>query len=475
MPTTRSKSEPQGIGPRKKVFISHSSADRDLANALQDLLTRSSSLHHDDFYNSDAEGSNTPGGRDFVQDIRRTLGRTGFIIHIVTPAYLASDWCKWEFGATWVKRVPSFPIRTSRITDDQLPAPIEHDNVANFDAVGLNRLSEALKSDFGVRVNANLWEVNRKAFMKRLSKCLARSDANYRALPTFQADRSGRYAAAMLPVHQAFHELRDIAASRLIRYTQDHEHGSDIHHMLSGLRRSLNAFETAFSTISGTECRCCIKIMLLPGPDKILYVSDLLRSTQSGKKPSPKPRDRIDENTDFENIVHRGADYFYCNDLKNLKGYKNSHEGFSYQSTIVWPIRKLLENPNAVDVEHQRITETADLIAFLCVDAEEKAAFAGAPEPADAATILKADPQEDVALGAAYADSLYPVIQPYFGDLSELYKQQPKKSLADRELTGGSASPPHAARPRVSAKGGVSTESVSKPNVGRTRDRGGRK
>lgn len=203
--------------------------------------------------------------------------------------------------------------------------------------------------------------------------------------------RDARYAPASLPMRHAFAEAAK--ASFGLYYGDE----SQVAFRL-GLRESLRRFAEAFTLITGTQCRACIKVIQAPegaiaGHD--LLVSTLCRDNEDEDgSPSHKP-DRISENTDFRQIFTENQPCFFSNDLigQLSRGYKNSHwqEGdiqsgtLDYLATIVWPI----ERGPIVRLDPNRPRE---IIGFLCIDTRATGVFVKT---------------YDVALGASFAQALY--------------------------------------------------------------------
>lgn len=413
--------------PTDKLFISHSSADAELANALQKLITEGTSLSNEQVFNSSRDVSAPPTGVEFVPYMRKALSGTNFIIHLITPAYLGSDFCKWEFGASWVRNIPSFPMRTSKVTNAELPEILRQVQVAEFTKTGLNELLEKMKASMSISAPYNGWDRARDTFTRARPGILRKVEARYASLPHEKLARDARFATGMPDIHQAFHLLRDIASDRLLtKEPPPTEPQLDIKHLVRGLRDSLDHVSAVFSDITGATCRLCIKRIILPTPkNEVLLVTDLVRTRHCGERRRPPKPDRVDENTDFEDIIHGGGDYFFCNDLDARRQaglYRNSHPDYKYRSTIVWPIRKQIENASLVPKWYKDyVQETQDIVGFLCVDSVKKNIFTGCGMNPDSPGVCIETPREDVALGAAYADTLYPVIQPYFGSFGALF------------------------------------------------------
>jgi hypothetical protein len=76
-----------------------------------------------------------------------------------------------------------------------------------------------------------------------------------------------------------------------------------------------------------------------------------------------------------------------------------------YRSTIVWPIRKILRDPNTAR-KLGAYPFDQHILGFLCVDSALVNVFD--PEQVSANNL-------DFNLGAPFADTLYHVLQPWIG------------------------------------------------------------
>ena len=80
-PTLAGTAEPSGI------FISHATADRDLVNALVDLLQTGIGIPHDKIFCTSLKGHGIPEGENFADFIRAKLQGAGHVIMVITPSY----------------------------------------------------------------------------------------------------------------------------------------------------------------------------------------------------------------------------------------------------------------------------------------------------------------------------------------------------------------------------------------------------
>ena len=135
-------------------------------------------------------------------------------------------------------------------------------------------------------------------------------------------------------------------------------------------------------------------------------VKTYLRSGDDREERTHKSgHDWVEINSDFKELMlanHEPESRRFFHNSLPYDGYINSHYTYDemvgpdspYSSTIVWPIRKKIEQGNY------------DIPAFLCIDSKAKDIF---------------KEEYDVDFGASYADALYVVLQPI------LEKEQAKR------------------------------------------------
>jgi hypothetical protein len=158
----------------------------------------------------------------------------------------------------------------------------------------------------------------------------------------------------------------------------------------------------AFKQVTSAECRITIKETYLNSMGVVHGVerSDLAVKDLASSAPTPRGSvDWVSANTDFNDILRGNATHFFSNDLpaQLRRGYRNSHwtedrlkqwsedGNYPYRSTIVWPVRTLVENTDGKLAWSQ--------LGFLCVDSPDSGTFHDI----------------DVAYGDIVARSLYTV------------------------------------------------------------------
>jgi hypothetical protein len=300
------------------------------------------------------------------------------------------------------------------VSTDDLKGPLSNRHVSHLDEQGLNRLHDRVLELFHLNPVVTRWERQRRQFLAQLSAMQGNLAESYLQSVPVMMQRASRYANAAKQIHEAFHHFRDAASLRILY--PEHEVGSHRSRFLQDVTLGINCLAQAFSTFLRKDCRVCIKQVEAPEiggggtlAENEVYVADLARSGSDRVRRRRNELDLVHENTDFEEILHGDNAYFFCNDLVALYDagrYKNSHwkkgvpDKPAYVSTIVWPIRKVLDTaiPARLPASRSEISEWQDLLGFLCIDSKVKGVF---------------DQGADVQLGAAVADTLYHVLAPW--------------------------------------------------------------
>jgi len=209
----------------------------------------------------------------------------------------------------------------------------------------------------------------------------------------FRWRRKVRYGEAQDQLHLAYHQLRDA------HYALSRDQDETI--IIGMLQQAVAHFSTAMSVIAGVSCRCCVKEIIYENEDRpaSIYnaaVRTIARSSLADTSRDQRKRgeyDRISDNSDFRVLFDdTGATCYAQGDITKVQGYQNSHadqgvKSLPYRSVCVWPVKKRLLGSDGLD---------DDLLGFLCVDSKATNAFRE---------------RYDEALGAAFADTLYPLLR----------------------------------------------------------------
>ncbi|MBZ9975465.1 toll/interleukin-1 receptor domain-containing protein [Mesorhizobium sp. BR-1-1-10] len=94
----------------KDVFLSHSSADNDLVEAFETLLTQALGITSAQIFCSSLEGQGVPKGANFVDGIKAKVLAAKAVVALISPAYLDSAFCMAELGAAWALSTQRYPV-----------------------------------------------------------------------------------------------------------------------------------------------------------------------------------------------------------------------------------------------------------------------------------------------------------------------------------------------------------------------------
>ena len=92
-----------------KIFISHSSEDKELVLLFVDLLSQGFHIDKNDIFCTSMDNS-LRVGEDFIKNIKEELHDSEIVIFLITPNYIASNFCVMEMGAAWAYKNNIIPI-----------------------------------------------------------------------------------------------------------------------------------------------------------------------------------------------------------------------------------------------------------------------------------------------------------------------------------------------------------------------------
>src|SRR5690606_103663 len=93
----------------KKIFISHSSKDVEMAKEITNLL-EAIGIPSSQIFNSSMPGYGVKPGEDWVQTLKSTISSEGVVISLISSNYYKSEVSLCEMGATWILSKTHFPI-----------------------------------------------------------------------------------------------------------------------------------------------------------------------------------------------------------------------------------------------------------------------------------------------------------------------------------------------------------------------------
>ncbi len=87
-----------------------------------------------------------------MQEIKQNLSEAKILISLLSPAALSRPWLYTEFGAGWIRDIPTISVCHSGLNKGQLPIPLSHFQALNLtDEVHLEHLYNQISQAIGCR------------------------------------------------------------------------------------------------------------------------------------------------------------------------------------------------------------------------------------------------------------------------------------------------------------------------------------
>jgi hypothetical protein len=180
----------------KRIFLSHASADKRLADLLRDTLVLGGVAEGRIFYSS-SRGTGIPSGEDVGAHLKRALRGAGLVIELLSETFLTRPRCLLELGGAWTLGIPTYPIVVPPLTREEAARQIGNVQMGVLsDDAGIedifSELHGRLAQDLGIQANLPAWNRAAAAFKQQLASRLtvAQSDAGTASLPVPPASKA---------------------------------------------------------------------------------------------------------------------------------------------------------------------------------------------------------------------------------------------------------------------------------------------
>lgn len=145
------------------VFISHSSQDASVAEALITLLRTALNIPPERIRCTSVPGYQLPAGATTEDQLRREIRVSKTFIGLITPASIESTYVLFELGARWGAELHLAPIFASGATTDDLHGPLQGLNVLNCESeANIHQLVGEIGSILGLNAS------NPSVYLKQL-------------------------------------------------------------------------------------------------------------------------------------------------------------------------------------------------------------------------------------------------------------------------------------------------------------------
>jgi hypothetical protein len=155
-----------------RIFISHASADRKLADLLRDTLVLGGIPRERIFYSS-SRATGIPSGTDVRAHLRSELQQAGLVIELISTTFLTRPMCLIELGGAWVLEKSTYPIVVPPLTRTQAVAQIGDVHMGQLSSGEeiddiFDELHDRLTSDVGLSTTATGWNPVARRFKEGL-------------------------------------------------------------------------------------------------------------------------------------------------------------------------------------------------------------------------------------------------------------------------------------------------------------------
>ncbi|HAV5511016.1 toll/interleukin-1 receptor domain-containing protein [Acinetobacter baumannii] len=106
------------------VFVSHAAVDSEIATLFKSDVEKSFLGLCQLFVSSNLDS--IQGGKEWMQEIKTNLSEAAVLISLISPVSITRPWIYAEFGAGWIRGIPTISVCHSGLRKDQLPVPLSH-------------------------------------------------------------------------------------------------------------------------------------------------------------------------------------------------------------------------------------------------------------------------------------------------------------------------------------------------------------
>ncbi len=155
----------------KSIFISHSIKNREVADALVDLLETGIGIPDSEVFCSSLEGLGIPSGVNFVEFIRSQVESTDIVILLLSKEYFESHFCVAELGASWVLCHRMVPLLIPPLAYGDVKAVLTGIQLLKIeDKVALNQMHSEIIEALAIEGKTfERWEVKRDSFLNTIN------------------------------------------------------------------------------------------------------------------------------------------------------------------------------------------------------------------------------------------------------------------------------------------------------------------
>jgi hypothetical protein len=153
---------------RYKLFISHSSRDKEILGGLVDLLIDPLGLTADEIFSTSTEGTGIETGEEWRDAIRSAILHSDIVLLMISENYKQSEICLNEMGAAWMSNAHVIPVLLGRLTHGSVGVLAQVKQVDRLDdEFALERVKDKLVSELQLKpAKSDRWAKKKKRFLQ---------------------------------------------------------------------------------------------------------------------------------------------------------------------------------------------------------------------------------------------------------------------------------------------------------------------
>jgi hypothetical protein len=163
----------QEEGTYERIFISHSSKDKDIVEELIDII-ESIGITPTQIFCSSFDGYGIPLGSNFLETIKAEINKNVLVLFILSNNFYESPISLCEMGATWVLAKDHIPVIIPPFKYDDVEGVIPlTQGLAINDELKLNLLRDKLIENFNLPTQqVSIWERKRDRSISRINQII---------------------------------------------------------------------------------------------------------------------------------------------------------------------------------------------------------------------------------------------------------------------------------------------------------------
>jgi len=153
-----------------KIFISHSSKDREIVEQFVILLTNALRVNPEDVFCSSLDGHKIISGKDWREQIRVNIEIADIAFLVITQNYKKSEICLNEMGAIYFSDfLECVPLVIPPINNESIGVLSETRQFESLAEEGsLERIKDIIAEKGGSKVKGDYWDRHKKEFVKKV-------------------------------------------------------------------------------------------------------------------------------------------------------------------------------------------------------------------------------------------------------------------------------------------------------------------